>query len=147
MHELNMVLLCHVGEEHSIDAGGLDQSLGNPLKLRAYAFEPGRFLSPSQMFDYSPLNAGVKVIAAHCASEGENIDLDDPVWLPLALCVHTPRSLISGSHRPSRRRLTLSSSCASWTTPSTPTSCSQVRHSDERRAFTVASRCAQTSVP
>lgn len=36
MVEYNMVLLCHVGEEHSIDVGGLDQSLGNPLKLRGY---------------------------------------------------------------------------------------------------------------
>jgi len=60
MKRFNMVLLCHVGLEHSIDAGGVDQGLGNPLLLRG------------------PLNAGVRVIAAHCASEGDNIDLDSP---------------------------------------------------------------------
>jgi len=60
MKELNMVLLCHVGEEHSVDQGGPDQALGNPLLLRA------------------PLDVGIKVIAAHCASEGYNRDLDDP---------------------------------------------------------------------
>jgi hypothetical protein len=69
------VLLCHVGEEHSIDAGYLQNALGNPLLLRY------------------PLNAGVKVvltsvtllkatlaqvIAAHCASEGKCSDLDAP---------------------------------------------------------------------
>lgn len=53
-----MVLLCHVGEEHSVSAGGPDQSLGNPLLLRL------------------PLNTGVKVIAAHCASEGFNRDIE-----------------------------------------------------------------------
>lgn len=55
-----IVLLCHTGEEHSVDAGGIDQKLGNPLLLRA------------------ALDAGVTVIAAHCASEGENPDLDVP---------------------------------------------------------------------
>jgi len=60
MKELNIILLCHVGEEHSVDQGGPDQTLGNPLLLRA------------------PLDAGVRVIAAHCASEGYNRDLDDP---------------------------------------------------------------------
>ena len=48
---------------------GLSQSLGNPLLLR------------------HPLNAGVKVIAAHFASEGSSIDIDDkssaaPSWVP-----------------------------------------------------------------
>jgi predicted TIM-barrel fold metal-dependent hydrolase len=60
MARLNMVLLCHVGEEHSIDAGYLQNALGNPLLLRY------------------PLDAGVKVIAAHCASEGTCSDLDAP---------------------------------------------------------------------
>lgn len=60
MAQYNMVLLCHVGEEHSVSAGGMKQSLGNPLLLRL------------------ALDNGVKVIAAHCASEGTNIDLDDP---------------------------------------------------------------------
>jgi len=69
MKEYGMVLLCHVGEEHSIDFGGIDQSFGNPLHLR------------------KPLEAGVKVIAAHCASEGHNKDLEDPA-LPTVLNFH-----------------------------------------------------------
>jgi hypothetical protein len=58
MKELGMVLLTHVGFEHSVDVGFLDNALGNPLRLRA------------------ALDAGVKTIAAHCASEGHDEDLD-----------------------------------------------------------------------
>ena len=60
---LGMPLLCHVGEEHSVDLGTgcLDNEMGNPLRLRA------------------ALDAGCKVIMAHCASEGRAIDLDAPV--------------------------------------------------------------------
>jgi len=54
-----MILLVHVGEEHSVDAGFLDNSLGNPLMLRP------------------ALDMGVKIIAAHVASEGENVDIED----------------------------------------------------------------------
>ena len=57
--ELNMIILCHLGEEHAMSAGGVDQKLGNPLHLRL------------------PLDCGVKVIGAHCASEGNNVDFDD----------------------------------------------------------------------
>jgi uncharacterized protein len=56
MVELGLVLLVHTGDEHAVDAGGLDQSLGNPQKLM------------------SPLDAGVRVIAAHCASDGSGRD-------------------------------------------------------------------------
>lgn len=56
--ELNMKILVHVGHEHSVDAGYLNQELGNPLRLRY------------------PLNLGVKIVAAHCATEGMSIDLD-----------------------------------------------------------------------
>eukprot|EP01090_Pellita_catalonica_P016311 TRINITY_DN4630_c0_g1_i2.p2 TRINITY_DN4630_c0_g1~~TRINITY_DN4630_c0_g1_i2.p2 ORF type:complete len:349 (+),score=70.79 TRINITY_DN4630_c0_g1_i2:367-1413(+) len=56
--EHKMVLLSHTGQEHSIDVGGLIQKYGNPLRLRV------------------PLDLGVKVIAAHCASEGTDIDRD-----------------------------------------------------------------------
>jgi mannonate dehydratase len=56
MKELGLVLLAHTGDEHAVDAGGLDQELGNPLKLLA------------------PLLAGVRVIAAHCASDGVGRD-------------------------------------------------------------------------
>lgn len=58
MRARGMTLLSHTGEEHSVDAGGVEQALGNPLLLRY------------------PLNAGVTVIAAHCATEGVNPDLD-----------------------------------------------------------------------
>ena len=58
MVKLDMTLLCHVGEEHSVDMCGLDNELGNPLRLRA------------------PLDRGVKVIAAHCATEGYASDMD-----------------------------------------------------------------------
>jgi len=58
MRKWNMVLLCHVGREHSLDVAG--ERPGNPLHLR------------------SALDAGVRVIAAHCASEGSNPDLDHP---------------------------------------------------------------------
>ena len=50
-------LLCHAGDEHAVDAGEL-QKLGNPLLLRR------------------ALEHGVKVIVAHCATLGANIDLD-----------------------------------------------------------------------
>ena len=50
-------LLSHAGDEHAVDAGEL-QKLGNPLLLRR------------------PLEHGVKVIMAHCATMGSNVDLD-----------------------------------------------------------------------
>ena len=56
---LGVALLVHVGEEQAVHAEE-DQALGNPLHLRR------------------PLAAGVRVIAAHCASLGEDQDLDHP---------------------------------------------------------------------
>lgn len=53
MRRLDMVLLTHTGKERTVDFAYHDDRLGNPILLRA------------------PLDAGVKVIAAHCASEGE----------------------------------------------------------------------------
>lgn len=50
-------LLVHVGEERAVE-GAARHDLGNPLALR------------------HPLDAGVRVIAAHCASLGESPDLD-----------------------------------------------------------------------
>lgn len=52
-------LIVHVGEEHAVPGAG-QQGLGNPLHLR------------------SPLQQGVRVIAAHCASLGTALDLDLP---------------------------------------------------------------------
>ncbi|MDP1728057.1 MAG: amidohydrolase family protein [Bacteroidota bacterium] len=58
MKSLNLVLLTHAGEEKAVDSKD-DQKYGNPLLLR------------------KPLDAGVKVIVAHCASLGEGIDTDN----------------------------------------------------------------------
>jgi mannonate dehydratase len=55
----DMTLLVHTGEEQAVDAAEL-QELGNPLRLRR------------------PLDHGVRVIAAHCGSLGEGLDLDHP---------------------------------------------------------------------
>ncbi len=52
MKDKNLILLTHAGEEKAVDAED-DQRFGNPLLLKV------------------PLDAGVKVIVAHCASLGE----------------------------------------------------------------------------
>src|SRR5262249_48148941 len=52
-----MPLLVHCGEEKAVH-GGDTQHLGNPLYLRL------------------PLERGVKVIVAHCASLGSDVDID-----------------------------------------------------------------------
>jgi mannonate dehydratase len=57
MKRLDMPLLVHVGEEQAV-AGAKRHELGNPLFLRA------------------PLDRGVRVIAAHCATLGHSPDLD-----------------------------------------------------------------------
>lgn len=59
MKKYNMVLLSHAGVEKAVE-GEVYQELGNPLRLRY------------------PLSLGVKVIAAHAASRGQCIDMDDP---------------------------------------------------------------------
>ncbi len=56
--ELDMVILSHAGEEHSVSSAGLVNEYGNPLRLRR------------------ALDAGCKVIAAHLATEGSAVDLD-----------------------------------------------------------------------
>ncbi len=61
-------LVVHVGEEQAVEGAGR-HDLGNPLALRF------------------PLEAGVKVVAAHCACLGESPDLDahpDPARAPKA---------------------------------------------------------------
>ncbi|MEM7181703.1 MAG: hypothetical protein AAF518_12370 [Spirochaetota bacterium] len=57
--QLGMAILTHSGDEKAVESED-DQKLGNPLLLRL------------------PLNLGVKIIVAHCASLGKNIDLEDP---------------------------------------------------------------------
>jgi predicted TIM-barrel fold metal-dependent hydrolase len=59
MKELGVVLLTHAGEEKAVAVKDA-QALGNPLRLRR------------------PLELGVTVIVAHCASLGTNADLDHP---------------------------------------------------------------------
>jgi uncharacterized protein len=54
----NMPIICHTGRESAVQGGNQDDA--NPLKLRR------------------PLDAGVRVVLAHCASDGEDMDLDDP---------------------------------------------------------------------
>jgi uncharacterized protein len=54
----NMPIICHTGRESAVQGGNQDDA--NPLKLRR------------------PLDAGVRVVLAHCASDGKDIDLDDP---------------------------------------------------------------------
>ena len=59
MKKYNMILLSHAGVEKAVE-GEVYQELGNPLRLRY------------------PLSLGLKVIAAHAASRGQCIDMDDP---------------------------------------------------------------------
>jgi hypothetical protein len=59
MRELGVALLTHAGREEAIDVEEA-QKLGNPLRLRR------------------ALDHGVKVVVAHCASFGDDEDLDDP---------------------------------------------------------------------
>lgn len=68
LRRLRLPLLVHVGEEQAVE-GAARHDLGNPLSLRI------------------PLDAGVRVVAAHCASLGESPDLDadpDPARAPRA---------------------------------------------------------------
>ncbi len=59
MKDLKVPLITHAGEEKAVHAEER-QRLGNPLHLRR------------------PLEHGVKVVIAHCASLGQNPDLDAP---------------------------------------------------------------------
>lgn len=56
--KLGLPLVCHAGDEHAMRT--VSESLGNPLRLRR------------------PLDAGVRVVVAHCASLGMGDDLDRP---------------------------------------------------------------------
>jgi len=55
--DLRMPLITHAGDERAVQ--GFGEDLGNPLRLRR------------------PLDAGVRVVIAHCASLGIGRDLDD----------------------------------------------------------------------
>jgi predicted TIM-barrel fold metal-dependent hydrolase len=77
MRSLDMILLSHGGGEAAVEAES--QHYGNPLLLRA------------------ALDAGIKVIVAHFASLGEDLDLDDPArrslpsWQLLLRMMDEPR--------------------------------------------------------
>ena len=53
----NMPIICHTGRESAVQGGNQDDA--NPLKLRR------------------ALEAGVRVVLAHCASDGEDIDFEN----------------------------------------------------------------------
>jgi uncharacterized protein len=55
--DLNMPIISHTGRESAVPGG--NQHFGNPLRLRP------------------ALDAGVKVALAHCASDGQDIDIDE----------------------------------------------------------------------
>ena len=55
--QLNMPIICHTGRESAVQGGNQDDA--NPLKLRR------------------ALDVGVRVVLAHCASDGEDIDYDN----------------------------------------------------------------------
>eukprot|EP00455_Lapot_gusevi_P041943 TRINITY_DN4922_c0_g1_i1.p1 TRINITY_DN4922_c0_g1~~TRINITY_DN4922_c0_g1_i1.p1 ORF type:complete len:279 (+),score=8.52 TRINITY_DN4922_c0_g1_i1:310-1146(+) len=63
LRQLNMILLCHLGWEMSLDSPQRRQDVGSPLKLR------------------TPLNLGVTVIAAHAATAGFSRDTDHQGWV------------------------------------------------------------------
>lgn len=54
--DLKIPLISHTGQENAVQGG--NQDFGNPLRIRR------------------ALDAGVKVVLAHCASEGDDVDLD-----------------------------------------------------------------------
>ena len=54
---LNIPIICHTGRESAVQGGSQDDA--NPLKLRR------------------ALDAGVRIVLAHCASDGEDIDYDN----------------------------------------------------------------------
>jgi uncharacterized protein len=55
--QLDFPLICHAGEEKAVDGMGFHHA-NNPLKMRR------------------AMDAGVRVVIAHCASIGEDVDLD-----------------------------------------------------------------------
>lgn len=57
LYDLNMPIISHTGRESAVQGG--DQRFGNPLHMRR------------------ALDAGVRVVLAHCASDGEDEDLDN----------------------------------------------------------------------
>ena len=57
LHDLNIPIISHTGRESAVQGG--DQAHGNPLRMRR------------------ALDAGVRVVLAHCASDGHDEDLDN----------------------------------------------------------------------
>ena len=63
LSQLNIPLICHAGEEKAVKGMGFHDA-NNPLKMRR------------------AMDAGVRVVMAHCASIGEDIDLDKGEYGP-----------------------------------------------------------------
>ncbi len=59
LKKLKLPLITHAGSEHAVQGSQFDQSLGNPLHLRL------------------PLECGVTVIVAHCATDGFDFDFEE----------------------------------------------------------------------
>ncbi len=57
LHALNMPIISHTGRESAVQVG--NQAHGNPLRMR------------------KALDAGVRVVLAHCASHGDDEDMDN----------------------------------------------------------------------
>lgn len=58
LRELDLPIITHAGSEHAVHGEQFNQNYGNPLHLRL------------------PLDNGVKVIIAHCATDGMDDDID-----------------------------------------------------------------------
>ncbi len=57
LHDLDMPIISHTGRESAVKVG--NQAFGNPLKMR------------------KALDSGVRVVLAHCASDGDDEDIDN----------------------------------------------------------------------
>lgn len=57
LHDLNMPIISHTGRESAVQGG--NQAHGNPLRMRR------------------ALDAGIRVVLAHCASDGQDEDFDN----------------------------------------------------------------------
>jgi predicted TIM-barrel fold metal-dependent hydrolase len=57
LHDLDMPIISHIGRESAVQVG--NQAFGNPLRMR------------------TALDSGVRVALAHCASPGEDEDMDN----------------------------------------------------------------------
>lgn len=79
LSRLHVPLICHAGEEKAVEGMGFHDA-NNPLKMRR------------------AMDAGVRVVVAHCASIGEDIDLDKGVHGPLVSSFELFSRLMADTH-------------------------------------------------